>query len=132
MAFPPIFAEVRKAPGMFLPATTYEAAASFVQGYDTATDGGLLLGFREWLIPRLDGGNNLGWPRLVLEIMQLKKPAAEDPQAAIEHLFNTIEAFLDERGQRGGARRIFATYERWLQKQDWYDSSSPHWIPPNP
>ena len=141
MSFPPIFAQIRKRPEMYLPAATYEAAVSFVLGYDTAVSGGLLLGFREWLITQLDDGNNLWWPALVLLVIEQpaimsvsgeKSPTADEQRAALEGLFNTIETFSRERSQRGGIRRIFAAYEGWLHKQEWYDASSADWIPPSP
>jgi hypothetical protein len=55
---------------------------------------------------------------------------AEDHRAAIDALFGTIEKFLAERDSREGARRIFARYEQWLKRQDWYGPSSPSWLPP--
>jgi hypothetical protein len=125
---------------MYLPVATYEAAASFVLGYDTAVNGGLLFAFREWLITQLRDGNNLGWPALVLELIKQralvpasdeKSHAIDDERAALDGLFSIIETFLEERSQVGGARRIFAAYEKWLKEQDWYGPSSPHWIPPS-
>ena len=129
MSFPPVFAQVRQRPGMHLPAITYAGAASYVLGYDAATNYGLLLGFREWLIVRLGMGNNLAWTALAHELIQRQaqktKPTdsshiADDDLLLVEGLFNVIEMFLRERDQPDGLRRIFAEYERWLRTQDWY------------
>ena len=140
MTFPPIFVELRKRPEMYLPSVTYETAVSFVLGYDAAVNGGLLLAFREWLVTKLKEGGNLSWPVLVLEVTgrRMVVPgsgenscATDDHRAAVDDLFSTIETFLRERSQVSSARRIFASYERWLQEQDWYGPSSPLWIPPS-
>lgn len=136
MTLPPVLANVRKRPEMYLPFVTYEGVVSFVLGYDAAVNGGLLWAFREWLVTKLSGGNNLSWPALVLRDIGREDASvsgkalqtAEDHRAAIESLFDTIETFLDERDQPAGARRIYAAYEQWLQHQDWYGPSSPDWL----
>jgi len=134
MSLPEVLANLRKRPGMYLSPATYDTAVAFVDGYDTATQGGLLVGFREWLVVKLGEGNNLVWSALVSDLMQcttgmkeIKSP--DDHKAAIEFLFATLDQFLNERDEWGGMRRIYVAYERWLHRQDWYDSSSPHWIP---
>jgi hypothetical protein len=140
MTFPPIFAELRKRPGMYLPAVTYEAAVSFVAGYDAALNGGLLWAFHEWLVTQVREGANRSWPALVRELIERSRRQSgpgegshttDDHEAAIDGLLSTIETFLHERSQVDGARRIFVAYERWLQEQEWYGPSSPIWIPPN-
>jgi len=138
MNSPAVFAGVRKRPDMYLPSATFDAAVSFVLGYDAAVSGGFLLGFREWLVTELNEGNNLSWPALVGQLIQRRLRASapaggplapHEQHAAIENLFGTIESFLEQRNQAGGARRIFAAYERWLEAQDWYGPSSPEWLP---
>jgi hypothetical protein len=134
MSLPEVLANMRKRPGMYIRPATYDTAVAFVDGYDTATQGGLLVGFREWLVVKLDGGNNLIWSVLVSDLMhhttgmkEFKSP--DDHNAAIEFLFATLDQFLGERDERGGMRRIYVAYERWLRRQDWYEPSSPGWIP---
>ena len=134
MSLPEVLANLRKRPGMYVSPATYDTAVAFVDGYDTATHGGLLVGFREWLVVKLGEGNNLVWSALVSDLMQCTTPMKElksqdDHNAAIEFLFATLDQFLDERDERDGMRRIYAAYERWLRRQDWYGPSSPHWIP---
>jgi len=138
MNYPAVFAEVRKRPGMHLPSATFEAAASFVLGYDAAVSGGLLLGFREWLVTELNEGSNLSWPALARDLVQRRLRAsasagapigADEQSASVDCLFGIIEAFLEQRSRPGGARRIFAAYEQWLEAQDRYGPSSPDWIP---
>jgi hypothetical protein len=138
MTCPQILLDLRKRPEMYLPVVTYEAAASFVLGYDAALQGGLLLGFREWLVTQLKQGSNLSWSVLALELIRQRAPESisvntspmtDNHSAAVDGLLSTIETFLRERNQTGGARRIFATYGQWLEQQDWYGPSSPDWIP---
>src|SRR5262245_34009149 len=38
MAYPPIFAGIRKRPGMYVTPETYDVVAAYVQGYDAALD----------------------------------------------------------------------------------------------
>ncbi len=65
MSLPEVLANLRKRPGMYVYPVTYDTAVAFVDGYDAATQRGLLVGFREWLIVKLDGGSNLVWSALV-------------------------------------------------------------------
>src|SRR5439155_10334091 len=66
-----------KRPTMYVPSLDFDAVAGFFQGFDVATYGGLLTGFREWLIVRLGYANNLAWTQLVL---RLAFPDAESPR----------------------------------------------------
>jgi hypothetical protein len=126
-----LFENVRKRPGMYFIEESYDVAAAFVLGCDAGNDWGLLIGFREWLILRLDGFNNLAWSGLVLEIAfpgesssspRLKQPCGH--HHAIETLFDLLAAFLAERNKRDGLREIFEKYEAWLQQQSWSNKSS--------
>jgi hypothetical protein len=114
---------------MYLRVNTYDAAVSFVNGYNIALSGGLLVGFREWLIVRVDGANNMAWTELVL--LELGNPEAQGEQSVlIQGLFRVLEDFVAVRDVHGGLRRIYAAYEKWLQRQDWYTSTWPGWIAP--
>lgn len=120
---------------MYLPDPAYASVAALVQGYDLATEGGVLTGFREWLIPRVDGGNELSWESLVL---RLAFPEVVDPHRAladeganthaIDLLFKLIADFDDERRARNGLRRIYKNYENWLQTQPWHQPGTPGWV----
>ncbi|WP_437733433.1 hypothetical protein [Sorangium sp. So ce1335] len=131
-----LFEKIRSRTGMCLREETYAAASAFVLGYDLAAHGGVLNGFREWLIVRLDTGNNLAWTALVL---RAAFPGNPDPQAAhrssvatqrhaIDVLFQLIAEFDDYRAKPDGLRKIYFEYERWLRKQEWYVTGSPGWL----
>jgi hypothetical protein len=135
-AFREIFERLRARPGMYFQQPTYNTAVAFVLGFDSACMGGVLVGFREWLIPKVGDGNNLAWPGLVV---RLALPDAPDParavsstpqteKQAIEVLFRSIFEFDDARSKPNGLRQIYADYERWLRQQEWYNDKSPQWI----
>lgn len=133
MAIPASLQPFRAHPGMYVNPVTSATIASFLNGYDQAVEGGLMLGFREWLIPRVGYGNNLAWTALVNDLR--KRDSKEKHNASsvepdeIEFIFATLEAFLAEREAPDGLRRILLAYEAWLRKQEWYGPDSPHWIP---
>ncbi|XYH97315.1 hypothetical protein ACMHYB_57755 [Sorangium sp. So ce1128] len=115
---------------------SYDTIVAFIEGYDSALCGGFLVGFREWLIVKLEDGNNLSWSALVLNLMgrvgersSAEVKSAEGQSVAIEFLLDTLDQFLDEREAPSGLRRIYRSYENWLTRQDWYDPLSPDWIP---
>ncbi|MEU4157709.1 hypothetical protein [Actinoplanes sp. NPDC026670] len=87
-------------------------------GFDAAMSGGLLSGFREWLIVRLDDGNNLAWPALA------ERAVAEssDFDAPMETLFALLDDFLAVKESHNGLARIFEAYLEWLKRQQWYRS----------
>jgi hypothetical protein len=129
MSLPPELANVGKRPSMYLRVNTYDVAVAFVDGYDFALSGGLLVGFREWLIVRVDGADNMAWTELVL--LTLGDPEAQGEQSElIKGLFRVLEEFMAVRDVYGGLRRIYAAYEKWLQRQDWYKPTDPDWIAP--
>jgi hypothetical protein len=115
---------------------TYAMVAAYISGYDNAMKGGFLQGFREWLIVRADGCNNLVWSDIVPYIVF---PHADDPIAELhasevnearaiqmlESLFNEYRSAIQENGVRG----VFHAYEKWLAKQSWYNESSPQFLP---
>jgi hypothetical protein len=133
MTLPSDLTHFLKRPSMYLPVASHDAVVAYVLGYDAATQGGLLVGFREWLIVKLQDGNNLAWPALVLEMTRrdrAQRPAPENAEShAVEVMNATLEQFASERNARGGLRRIYAAYETWLRQQEWYTPSSAEWIP---
>lgn len=121
-----LFEQVRQLTSMYLPDTTYYSAVAFVSGYDAACEGGVLEGFREWLVVRLGKGSNLGWPALVLH---LAFPDAVSPQGeqsrspenehhAVETLFDLIGDYDKMRLARNGLQKVFAEYECWENRKE--------------
>src|SRR5687767_7604818 len=99
-----LFAKVRERTGMYFQEQTYAVVAAFVLGYDQACEGGVLTGFREWLVMRIGRGSNLTWPPLVLhaafpESVSPQEAVHMSPSAqkhAIETLFHLIAQFDEE------------------------------------
>lgn len=128
--------EVCTRTGMYVAPATFRMVVAYLNGYNDAIHGGLLQGFREWLIVRANGGNNSLWHAIIPHIIL---PDADDPNAAIdeseannaraiqmlETLFNEFSADLEQDGLRG----VFHAYEKWLSTQSWYDESSPQFLP---
>jgi hypothetical protein len=121
---------------MYVQQPTYGALSALVLGYDLASAGGVLCGFREWLIPRLGSGSNLAWPALVLRITfpeesnpeEALRSDAEKDKRAIDGMFRLIDEFLATRARPEGMRRVFFDYEQWLRTQAWYGPESPQWL----
>ena len=121
-----LFENVRLRPEMNLPDTRYHTAAAFVLGYDAACQGGLLEGFREWLLLRRGAISNRWWPALVLEEAFPSAPSpvdelSRDPRAerqAVEKLFALIREFDALRNEREGLKNIFAAFQDLEKKTE--------------
>jgi len=110
---------------MYFSEETYDIICAFVLGFDEAYEGGVLVGFKEWLATRLMTGSNLCWSALVLDVCF---PNAESPQdavhadakserRAIETLFDLLDEFEEVRSKTNGLQDIFLAYQRWTQPQ---------------
>jgi hypothetical protein len=125
-----LFEKLQQCTAMFVPSETYDAVASFLLGYDAAYEGGLLLGFREWLALRLGTGSNLSWPALVLLAAfpgvdcpeeAVKRGATEDAnaqRAAIDTLFTLVREFDAVVAQRDGLKNVLLAYREKFDAQD--------------
>lgn len=117
------FESMRKRLGMYFLTESYAEVAGFFSGYDTACEGGLLSGFREWLAVRLGYGANLAWQALVLHVAfpDARSPVAEfvetspDQQKhAINTLFDLFAEFDAQRNKQDGLKDIYVAFENWM------------------
>lgn len=122
---PAEFVAFMRRPKMFLADVHLDSVLAFVSGFDLATSGGLLVGFREWLVSTVGDGNNLAVPGLV-RLLARKSNVRADQEVAF--FLEQLESFFAQRAKANGLRSIFARYEDWLRGHDWYHASSPHWI----
>lgn len=115
-----LFQNVRERTGMYFVEQTYASVSAFVLGFDAACEGGVLTGFREWLVMRVGTGSNLSWPALVLHAAF---PDERNPQGAvkgapaqrkaIDTLFDLIAEFDETRTKHDGLQEIFVAYQVW-------------------
>ena len=132
MSLPEVLEHVRRSPRIFVNRLDFDTVAALVKGFDLATDGGLLCGFREWLIVRVGDGDSISWDGLV-RLLAFSDSAdvivEQDDELrhkqAIDVMFDLISEFRSVRKADGGLHRILLKYDNWLRKQDWYDESSP-------
>jgi hypothetical protein len=119
-------------PGMFGLDGSFGSYVNYLTGYEAASPGSLV-GFREWLVARAEGGTNLGWPGLVKMLVLPEDDRdmretldAQANDAIVRALFELLGAFLDERdgdhshSVLSGLARIYVSYADWLGRQDWY------------
>jgi hypothetical protein len=116
------FAAVRNRPGQVGIEDSWEAAVAYILGYDDGNAGGLLLGFEEWLIPKLGEGNNRAWPSLVTQIA-LPNDASppfthEQDNTRRSVLFDLLDEFFALKGPLA-RRKVFDEYSAWLHEQPW-------------
>jgi hypothetical protein len=129
MNLPNLIDGLTKHPGMYLSRTSeYDDYASFLLGVDVGSEGVALFGFREWLVPQV-GISNFTWSRLVLHLAfpdaeDAMREAHERPAQAIATLLILIRRYLDARAEHDGLARIFATYAKWLSKQEWFSDDN--------
>ncbi|MFJ9773448.1 hypothetical protein ACIRVF_19760 [Kitasatospora sp. NPDC101157] len=92
----------RKRPGMYTGRVAYGPVASYLGGYDMATGGALLDGFRQWLAVRFRNGGNLHWSALVAdEVFPDGLPegegSPEQERHAVQELLRLLDEFFEQR-----------------------------------
>ncbi len=122
-------------PDMFIQKVDFETAAAFIHGFDVACNLGVLVGFREWLILKLEHGNNFAWPQLFLHFAfpESDAPSTQelpkaDQNRLIGLLSEVLEAFWKEKDTTG-LQRIFVRHAEWLKTQEWYREENSTAIP---
>jgi hypothetical protein len=123
-----LFEKLQKYTGMYVLSETYGEVVAFVMGYDTACEGGVLIGFREWLAVRLGKGSNLSWPPLVLMATfpdadlpeEVVKNGARERRLAIDTLFMLVREFDTVVAEQDGLSNVLLAYrekfEAWGAK----------------
>jgi hypothetical protein len=143
MAFTQRLGEIQRQVELLFFPLDFNRTVAYLQGYNVASNGGLFLGFDEWLVVEVGYGNNLMWYELVLKLAfpDLLSPRAHlnelgMQERAVKSLFNLLVAFHQERESHRGLFRIYLRHQQWLESQDWYDSTSPDYLeasgPQNP
>lgn len=120
--------DVRRRPGAYGLDGSYRLFTTYIAGFHAGSGHTFLDGFREWLVVRVDGGDNLVWEALVFmlalpgESLRFCRDRMDDERntVVVRTLFDTLEGFLDDRdGRPAGRDMIRADYEQWLSRQSW-------------
>ena len=122
------FEAIRRRPQLYGLDGSYGQFCAYLAGADVGNDGRLLTGFRELLVTRLRGGNNLSWKGLVIHLARPDGAAAgreavesaERDPAVIAKLFELLDEFLELTVRPDGLVRIYDEYSTWLKTQEWY------------
>jgi hypothetical protein len=92
---------------------------------------GCLTGYREWLLPRIEDGDNLAWPGVVQMLLESESVAGKDAIARLGELLDEFYAFTRENaGSRRCLTRVYVRYHAWLLSRSWYGPEWPGYIPP--
>ncbi len=111
-----------KRPGMYTGEKSFGMLCSFLDGFNLARDGGPLAGFREWLVPRANDGNNLHWSGLVkLIIVPNATPplSSKQDEMCMRGALTLLSEYLAYR-ENVGITKIHYEYGRWLLRKSWY------------
>lgn len=113
-----LFVSVCQKPNFYVQCPRFSAVSAFIAGYDDALQGGVLVGFREWLLTRGNDWTNLPWWSLVRvrlnpEVNLAVAPSEEEETALIETLREALEGFSMTCSQ-GGLARVFHDHNAWL------------------
>jgi len=123
MTLPYELDHVRKRPSMWLRVVNFDTMSAFLQGANMASNGGLLSGFREWLVMRLDRRTNIPWFDLVLVFAfpDAKSPKealsqSPDQRREIDIPFELFSEFWHDR-QEEGLKAIYLKHEIWSKEK---------------
>lgn len=127
MDYPKLFADIHLRPGLSGLDGSYHDYCTFVRGVDIGNDRNLLAGFREMLVPRVGGGDNLTWDGLVLHLAfpdrtggWREEAAGPGREAANDQLFALLAEFFEKRASCCGLAEIYSGYLAWRKAQSWH------------
>lgn len=121
--FAEFVARLSRHPQMYVSPATFETVCAFLDGYNHAGVGGPLTGFREWLVIRADGCNNLTWPGIVKRLLGVTDAGENRDRdwhhERIKDLGSLFEVFFTYR-RSVGVTKLYHDYGEWLLRQEWY------------
>jgi hypothetical protein len=108
-------------PSMYLSPPSLGSVCAFLEGYDTGLKGAPLIGFREWMVVKLNGWNNVGWPGLAQRLISGEQGISRSEDAKLLlALGKLLKQYLDYR-RTHGLTVVFTDYAEWLKQQEWYE-----------
>jgi hypothetical protein len=123
MPLPPKINDFMEVPGMFVGRVDFDTVWSFLVGYDVASGGEFLAGFREWMVLKLRSCDNFAWPGLVLHLWARETgkdfalPRTKNQhERTVQATFDLLRAFYDER-DAVGVDEIKVRHGEWLRRR---------------
>lgn len=114
---------------MYVVPGSLDNVVAHIDGLDAAT--GCLVGFREWLVPRFDDGDNLGWGSLFAMLVDAESVPDADAITRLGELFCEYKDFIDScQSYRVAQLRIYLRYHAWLLNCSYYKPGTPWYVPP--
>jgi hypothetical protein len=120
-AFEEMVQSICARPGVWVIPPSFATVCAYIDGFNSARGGGPLLGFREWLVLKLDDGNNLHWIGLADRLISGDEHSEGGGQEQrILALGRLIGDYLRER-DKDGITKVYYDYGRWLLRRRWYN-----------
>lgn len=117
-----LFASVCRQPGLFVQSGRYETVCAYIDGYDSALRGGILSGFRYWLLSEGTEWNNLPWWAIVRRhVFPNIDPASALSDSESDEALAALAVYLErylECIMSNGLVFIFHKYTKWLLARD--------------
>jgi len=101
---------------MYLVDVSLNSVLSFLIGFDCACSFGVFVGFKEWLVLSLDGGENFAWDALIRNKLRAAG-IDERGDGVAEFVMAVVAEFWEVSRTRHGLERIFVDYHAWLAKE---------------
>jgi hypothetical protein len=108
-------------PQMYVHPKTFDSVCAYLSGFDSARNGGPLMGLHPWLVVRAGDGNNLHWPRLARRLLTADPGDADlsEEEREIRALGRLLAEFFEYR-RANGITKVFHDYAKWLLRRSWY------------
>ncbi|MBS2014610.1 MAG: hypothetical protein JST00_17110 [Deltaproteobacteria bacterium] len=104
---------------------SFSSVCSFIEGFDVAHDGGVLVGFREWLLTGGESWTNLHWSQLVRLRANRHSNLHDSPEHAEEPLLlATLKGLLLEFSRELRTDGLFMIFHRYNM---WMPDDAPHY-----
>jgi hypothetical protein len=109
-------------PGMYVYPASFGTVCAFLDGFNEGRGSGPLLGFREWLVVRNNGQDNVMWQGIVARELGIptNEFTNETDTESIRSLGRLLANYFQIR-KENGITKIYYDYGNWLLRKDWYE-----------
>jgi hypothetical protein len=105
-----------KRPGMYVSEADLGQVCAFIQGFDTAQAGGPLRGLHQWLVLKINEGNNVHWVGNLQWLVRQKVGDSVSQETSISAAGDILGEFFIYR-RENGLTKIFNDYAKWLLRR---------------